>query len=173
MLRRLTVPIAALVAAAVIAAPAPAAERARTYQLDGVRTVVDRAAVAASGAAIVEVDHAFVVVTATRREIRFLTTRGYRAHRLLPPPRRASRRLKNFPTADSAYHNYAETVSELNAIANDTNNAGRVTLFSIGRSFEGREMWALKISDNAGTDESEPEVLFTAHQHAREHLTVE
>ena len=31
----------------------------------------------------------------------------------------------------------------------------------------------LKISDNVATDEGEPEVLFTANQHAREHLTVE
>jgi carboxypeptidase T len=31
----------------------------------------------------------------------------------------------------------------------------------------------VKISDNVGTDEDEPEVLFTHHQHAREHLTVE
>ena len=34
-------------------------------------------------------------------------------------------------------------------------------------------IWALKISDNVGTDEDEPEVLFTANQHAREHLTTE
>ncbi|WP_328709560.1 M14 family metallopeptidase [Microbispora hainanensis] len=31
----------------------------------------------------------------------------------------------------------------------------------------------VKISDNVAIDENEPEVLFTAHQHAREHLTVE
>ena len=31
----------------------------------------------------------------------------------------------------------------------------------------------VKISDNVATDEDEPEVLFTAGQHAREHLTVE
>ena len=31
----------------------------------------------------------------------------------------------------------------------------------------------IKISDNVGTDENEPEILFNAHQHAREHLTVE
>src|SRR5258705_6152105 len=31
----------------------------------------------------------------------------------------------------------------------------------------------VKISDNVATDENEPEVLFDAHQHAREHLTVE
>ena len=31
----------------------------------------------------------------------------------------------------------------------------------------------IKISDNVATDEDEPEILFNAHQHAREHLTVE
>jgi hypothetical protein len=169
--RRLTVPAVALLAAAAAAAPASAAERARTYQIDGVRTVVDRAAVAASGAAIVEVDHGYVVVTATRREVRFLTTRGYRAHRLLPPPRRGSRRFKDFPGADSAYHNYNEMAAETQTIANSF--PALVQRFSVGTSFDGRQMWALKISDNVLTDENEPEVLFTAHQHAREHLTVE
>jgi carboxypeptidase T len=44
---------------------------------------------------------------------------------------------------------------------------------SIGLSYEGRDMPVVKISDNVATDENEPEVLFDAHQHAREHLTVE
>jgi carboxypeptidase T len=40
---------------------------------------------------------------------------------------------------------------------------------SIGVSVEGRTMWAAKISDNAGVNESgEPEVLYTALHHARE-----
>jgi carboxypeptidase T len=43
----------------------------------------------------------------------------------------------------------------------------------IGTSYEGRELWAVKLSDNVGADEGEPEVLITAGQHAREHLTVE
>ena len=34
-------------------------------------------------------------------------------------------------------------------------------------------MWAVKISDNVGTDEDEPEVLFIGQHHAREHITVE
>ena len=34
-------------------------------------------------------------------------------------------------------------------------------------------IWALKVSDNVAVDEAEPEVLFDAGQHAREHLTVE
>ncbi len=40
---------------------------------------------------------------------------------------------------------------------------------SIGRTIEGRTIFAVKISDNANTDEpSEPEVLYTALHHARE-----
>ena len=44
---------------------------------------------------------------------------------------------------------------------------------SIGKSFEGRDIPVLKISDNVAQDEDEPEVLFDCNQHAREHLTTE
>jgi hypothetical protein len=43
---------------------------------------------------------------------------------------------------------------------------------SIGQSLEGRELWMVKISDNVGTDESEPEVFFDAVHHAREPLSM-
>ena len=39
---------------------------------------------------------------------------------------------------------------------------------SIGLSLEGRNIWMVRISDNPDTDESEPEVLYTALHHARE-----
>ena len=48
-----------------------------------------------------------------------------------------------------------------------------VQKFSIGESYKGREIWAAKISDNVPVDEAEPEILFDALTHAREHLTVE
>ena len=48
-----------------------------------------------------------------------------------------------------------------------------VRLFSIGRSHEGRELWAAEVSDQPGTDEGEPEVLFDGLHHAREHLSAE
>jgi len=44
---------------------------------------------------------------------------------------------------------------------------------SIGQTIEGRDMWAVKISDNPTVDEDEPEVLFTAAIHAREVITPE
>ena len=48
-----------------------------------------------------------------------------------------------------------------------------VHVFSIGKSYQGRDIWAAKISDNVATDENEPEILFDALHHAREHMTVE
>ena len=42
---------------------------------------------------------------------------------------------------------------------------------SIGQTIEGRDQWAVKISDNPEIDEDEPEVLFTAAIHAREVIT--
>lgn len=41
---------------------------------------------------------------------------------------------------------------------------------SLGKSIEGRDVWMVKISDNADTDEPEPEVYYDALHHAREPL---
>lgn len=41
-------------------------------------------------------------------------------------------------------------------------------LFSLGTSVEGREIWALKISDNAQEDEVEPEFKYIANMHGNE-----
>ena len=85
--------------------------------------------------------------------------------------RRAGGRAAAFPPADAAYHDYAEMAAEVGATA--AAYPSIVQRFSIGTSYQGREIWAVKVSDNVATDEAEPEVLFTANQHAREHLTVE
>jgi hypothetical protein len=77
----------------------------------------------------------------------------------------------DFPAQDSAYHNYDEVTAETKAIADAYPSI--VQRISIGQSFEHRDIWALKVSDNVTTDEDEPEVLIDANQHAREHLTVE
>ena len=44
---------------------------------------------------------------------------------------------------------------------------------SLGQTHEGRDIWMVKISDNVGVDENEPEVLFDALHHAREPLSME
>ncbi|MDP8904822.1 MAG: M14 family metallopeptidase [Chloroflexota bacterium] len=76
-----------------------------------------------------------------------------------------------FPAGYEAYHTYAETVAAIDAAVARYPNL--VRKFSIGRSYEGRPLWAAKISDNVGVDENEPEAVFDSLVHGREHLTVE
>lgn len=77
----------------------------------------------------------------------------------------------DFPAKDSRYHSYAEMVDALDQAVAD--HPDIVTKFSIGESYQGRQIWAAKISDNVADDEREPEVLFDSLHHARERLTVE
>jgi hypothetical protein len=170
----------AVLAGAAAAAAKPSASAVRTYVVDGVRTSLDRSAVVATGAAIVEADHATVTVTASRSDLRKLRQLGrYRVTRYVAPKLHKATASKKglraraaaFPAADSGYHTYQEVVDETAAIA--AANPAIVRRDVIGTSYQGRTIYALKISDNVNIDEAEPEVLFTANQHAREHLTVE
>src|SRR5206468_12485468 len=77
----------------------------------------------------------------------------------------------DFPPKDSRYHSYTEMVTDIHDVA--AAHPDIVQVFSIGKSYQGRNIWAAKISDNVATDENEPEILFDALHHAREHLTVE
>jgi hypothetical protein len=169
--RILLAAVAPLLVLAGIAGPARAADPV-VYRVDAVRTLADRSAVARTGAAIVEADHGAVVVTATPGEVRRLRRLGYRVARVSAPRRgRARASTRDFPADDAGYHDYAEMSGEIAAVASA--HPAIVSRFSLGRSARGREIWAVKVSDNVGTDEAEPEVLFTHGQHAREHLTVE
>ncbi len=77
----------------------------------------------------------------------------------------------NFPPKDSRYHNYPEMVAEI--MAAQTDYPDLVQVFSIGQSYQGRDIWVAKVSDHVATDEAEPEVLIDALHHAREHLGTE
>jgi len=165
----LGLPLALLLLVLAAAAPAVAQpfKDTGTYKIEQVFDARSRSAIAATGADVIEVGHDYVLVEATVREARALKRLGLKLVRF----RTQEEFLKVFPPADSAYHDYAEMVAELQQAAFD--HPAIFSLSSIGLSHEGRTVWAGKISDNVGTDEDEPEVLFTHHQHAREHLTVE
>jgi hypothetical protein len=141
----------------------PAQQLSGRYRITGVVSREQRSAIAASGAAIDGVAAGWVDITATPADVQRLAALGFSA-RALPAP-------SDFPPADAAYHNYAEMVAEIQAVA--AAHPGIMRLFSIGHSYEGRQLWAAKISDNVQSDEDEPEALFVGHYHAREHLTVE
>jgi carboxypeptidase T len=158
----------------------PKATTVGVYDVTGVRTNADRRRVVRTGAAIIEVDHGSVVVTASRGDLQRL--RRLRRFKVTKHRNRAGARsgqavrAADFPPADSNYHNYAELTAEINQLvaANGPGSAKNImSTSSIGKTWEGREIPVVKISDNVSSDEAEPEVLFTANQHAREHLTVE
>jgi hypothetical protein len=71
---------------------------------------------------------------------------------------------------ESEYYTYPEVVAELPQIESDHSAIAKT--FSLGTSYESRNIPAIKISDNVGTDESEPEVFICAMHHAREAATL-
>jgi hypothetical protein len=78
---------------------------------------------------------------------------------------------KNYPSYDSRYHDEWEMISAIRDA--EVAFPDIVDVFVVGRSYQGRPIWAAKVSDNVANDESEPEVLLDALHHAREHLTIE
>jgi hypothetical protein len=90
---------------------------------------------------------------------------------VLPAAAPAAAAEPDFPASNSGYHNWPELVAEIQKAAADYPSI--VSVFSIGTSYEGRDIWMAKVSDNVADDEAEPEVLVDALHHAREHLTTE
>jgi hypothetical protein len=76
-----------------------------------------------------------------------------------------------FPPGATGYHSYTEVTAEVAAAA--AAHPDIVRLFSIGKSYQGRDLWAVKISDNVNVDEAEPEVMFDGGHHADEHMATE
>ncbi|GAB2743363.1 M14 family metallopeptidase [Amycolatopsis magusensis] len=178
---------AALIATAVAASPsvgaapdtaaAEAATQTDFYEVLGTNSPQLRTKVSATGVDVVTAGETTTII-GTGSEAQKLRGLGfqvekrpgfeqYRANRAADVTTAAA----DFPAGDENYHTYAEVVAELQQTVTDHGNL--VKLGSIGTSYQGRNLPVIKISDNAGTDEAEPEVLFTCNQHAREHLTTE
>lgn len=68
------------------------------------------------------------------------------------------------------YYSFAEMNAAMDALV--AAYPAIVTKTSIGKTYENRDIWVIKISDNAATDEpNEPEVLYLGLQHPREAIT--
>jgi carboxypeptidase T len=167
--RRPLLGLALLLLGLLLAAPSMAqlTRETETYRISNVVGTEARSAIARTGAGIFEVGRDYVLVEATKSEARALKRKGLKLAAFQMPADLS----KVFPAADSSFHDYAEMVAVLEQAASD--HPAILSLSGLGLAHEGRTLWAVKISDNVGTDEDEPEVLFTHHQHAREHLTVE
>ena len=64
------------------------------------------------------------------------------------------------------YYSYNEMVNLLNELKE---KHGKIMeYYSIGKTYGGRDIMVIKISDNVSIDENEPEILFTAAHHGNE-----
>jgi len=75
------------------------------------------------------------------------------------------------PPNAGLYHTYAEINDELHQLAAAHPQIAQVSL--IGKSVEGRDLWAIKISDNVTQAEAETAVVFLGGHHAREWIAVD
>ena len=72
----------------------------------------------------------------------------------------------------AVYHTYASMQEELEGL--QASHPDLVRVESIGTTYEGRDIWAVKLSDDVGTnDTTEPDVLVFGAIHAREVMGVE
>lgn len=71
----------------------------------------------------------------------------------------------------TVYHSWEEANAEMDSIAALYPDICRVD--SVGTTHEGRTIYGIKVSDNVGTTEDEPRVIYLGNHHAREIITIE
>ena len=144
--------------------PDVALRQIKIFEIWGVYTKEQRSQLVREGYDIGErawADH--VELYGTDAQARALALRGWRVVFKEEPD--------DFPPPDSGYHNYAEMVADLQAVA--AAHPQTVHLLSLGMSFESRDLVGVRISDDATDNLDEPGVFYVGQHHAREHLTVE
>jgi len=111
------------------------------------------------------------IVTAYANSMEFAAFEkfGY-SYKILPHPGslyqpRMSKSLKEAETFDT-YPTYENYIAMLNQFAADYPQICRVE--RIGYSVQGRELLAVKISDNVGTNEAEPDIFYSSSMHGNE-----
>ncbi len=154
----LVLPVAASVSAA------STERRPHNYVITGVTTKEQRSAIERTGLSIEGVGADYVLVRGMANEAAKASTLGFAVSPYVAPG--------DFPPGYEGYHNYKEMNDDI--AAEVSKHPTLITSFSIGTSYEGRDIPAVLITNDAPNYVSgRPEVLYDGLHHAREHLTVE
>ncbi|HAM36428.1 MAG TPA: carboxypeptidase [Elusimicrobia bacterium] len=136
-------------------------------------TARQRTAIAETGMSIEEIKAGEVAGVAHSKTIAKLKERGFQIDDQVALEAFHQQLIKDFPPQDRAYHDYARTQDALQALADA--HPELASLFSIGQSWQGRDMWCLRLNTTpAGlAPGTKPGAVFVGNHHAREHLSVE
>jgi carboxypeptidase T len=109
----------------------------------------------------------------TAEEFATVAPRMFAGRSFNPGRRESANTLKVRPSlSEGKFHSYDEAQSELKSLASAHPDLARYV--KLGTSFEGRDIFALKITRDPDVDDgSKPEVLITGCHHAREWISVE
>ncbi|GAB4341714.1 MAG: hypothetical protein Kow0037_28570 [Calditrichia bacterium] len=106
----------------------------------------------------------------TPDELVRLQSAGFTPQILIPDLEAYSRQLRTSPDFAN-YHDYNSTLTLVDSLLNAFPNL--ITKKIYGTSLQGRELYAVKISDNAAVDEPEPEIGFDGCHHGDETMGAE
>ena len=112
-----------------------------------------------------------VEVVVSENEKMMIKKSGMKIRTLIPDLDAYVAARLNAQTPEAAYFTYETMTEALRDWA--TRYPQIASMSSIGKSVEGRDIWALKLSDNPGTNELEPACLVMGGTHAREWIGVE
>lgn len=77
----------------------------------------------------------------------------------------------DFPAKDAAFHNYDEMTTKLRTLVAAHSQISTMT--SIGKTHEGHDIWAIRVSGQLAVADQLPAAIFMGGHHAREHLSIE
>lgn len=139
-----------------------------------IRDARDVATLSSLGA-IWEVQEDYLIADVTEEELAMIRDEGYEVQVLYWNTQEFLAAYgKPLPQAgdEGLFHSYAEVEQELHDLAAAHPEIAKV--YDIGDSHEGREIWAIKISDNVEKNQKgEPDILFLGGIHAREWIAIE
>lgn len=136
-----------------------------------------RSQIADAGMSIEAVRSDSVWGFAQPEEIAALRARGFKILGNFPreTARGGHQGMFGFPIADERFHTYAEVQGALRNL--QSKNADIARVISIGKTVEGRDIWALHINTDPeslqNSQSRKPGVIFMGNHHAREHLSAE
>ena len=110
-----------------------------------------------------------LTIYATPEEVQGLRAMGLSVREVARQP--APPKFEPGPKALGEYHNYAALTTALNDYATAYPAISR--LYTLGQSVQGRELWAMLITDNPDEEEDEPEFKYVSTMHGDEPVGTE